>query len=129
MTDENDEEEEDCENLEEYGKVVYSHSYEWESSRSRPEEFSCKIIQYNDKYYFTLPEGEGIKGPYRTLQQAVQAGELHLVTEESRMIESPVLEDDALQSLLVYSGVLPHTIIVNGRKWHSKAGKKVAPMT
>jgi len=112
----------------EHGKVVYSHSFEWNSSLAHPLEVTGEVIQYQDAYYWVLlAEDAEFKGPYAQLEQAIRAGELHLVSEETREIETPLLGEEELQSLLVYNGILPHTILVNGRKWHSKAGHQVAP--
>lgn len=116
------------ERLEEFGKVVYSYSSEWKSGKSRPWEDTSKVIQLEDEYYLSWNEGE-INGPYLLLENAIRAGELQLITEETYEIESSVLDDNALQSLLVYKGILPHTLLINGRKWHSKAGQKVVPAT
>ncbi len=79
--------------------------------------------------YFTLPAfGEDAQGPYPTLEAAILTGELNKVYEFTFQIDAPTLSDEELQELLYYGGTLKHTLTVNGKKWRTKAGRRLEPV-
>lgn len=122
---EDDELEEFWEILDREGQVVYSR--EWVSSNIHDIGIFEQVVRYQNQYYFYDMNGEGPHGPFHSLERAVIASGLHEVHEAIAEIESSELDVEKLQSLLVYTGQLSHTLLVNGQKWHTRPGAKLAP--
>ncbi len=102
----------------------------WKASRrhDRDSEESDSVFFFDNQYFIKPPYGEDLIGPYPTLGAAILAGELNHVYEFTFQIDAPTLSDENLQELLYYAGTLKHTLTINGKKWRTKAGRKLEPI-
>jgi hypothetical protein len=102
----------------------------WKQSRLHARDVEeCDMVVLFDNQYFILPGfGDDRRGPYATLEAAILVGELNNVYENTFQIDAPTLSDEYLQELLYYAGTLKHNLIVNGKKWRAKAGRKLEPV-
>jgi hypothetical protein len=101
----------------------------WKQSRKNaPDDELCvEVFLFDNQYFVHIGEGE-FQRPYATLEAAILAEELNDVYEHTFEINAPTLSDEYLQGLLYYAGTLKHTLIVNGKKWRAKAGRKLEPV-
>lgn len=126
MDDEEDDElEEFWEILDREGQVVYSR--EWHSQGVRDWNIVEQILRFQNLFYYYDMNGDGPYGPFHSLERAVMASGLYEVHEAITNIETSELDVEGLQALLVYTGQLSHTLLVNGQNWHTRPGAKLAP--
>ena len=126
MDDEEDDElEEFWEILDREGQVVYSR--EWHSQGVRDWDIVEQILRFQNQYYYYDINCDGPYGPFHSLDRAVMASGLYEIHEAITSIESSELDVEDLQALLVYTGQFSYTLLVNGQKWHTRPGAKLAP--
>ncbi len=123
--DEDDEFEEFWEILDREGQVAYSRQWVSRDLRDRGE--VEQVLRYQNQYYYYDMNDDGPFGPFHSLERAVIASGLYEVHESIAEIEASELDVEGLQSLLVYTGQFSHTLLVNGQKWHTRPGGKLAP--
>lgn len=127
---EGDEEDKDAywDRFETEAQIIFETWFWMSRYHARDIEGSEGVALFDNQYFILLPEGEGLQGPYATLEGAILAGELNHVYEFTFKIDAPTLSDESLKELLYYDGTFKHTLIVNGKKWRTRPGSKLEPV-
>lgn len=122
-----DEEEAYWERFDAEAQNVYEIWWKEKRHHGRDREECDGVVKFDNQYFILRAYGEGPQGPYITLEKAILAGELNYVYEFTIQINAPTLSDESLEQILYYAGTLKHTLVINGNKWRTKAGRKLEP--
>lgn len=96
------------------GEVVYSLF--WDSGAPGPGAEYETIYRFQDKYYPILSYEEDTI-PYETIEAALEASELTLITEATQEIETTEIAAAQLVQMLRYEGDKNISIAINGENW------------